>query len=214
MFDDPKYRYHQRNNNDKNLIFILNSFDIYKSLLYYKVYYIMNTIHNVVIIGGGCAGLSAGIYCARAGLNPLLFVNNLNEKGGLLVKTSIVENYPGYPDGIMGFDLVQNMEQQATNSGATIIDREIVAVDFSKKPFVIVDDEHTMYYTNSIIISTGSKPNKLLLPNEENLWAHGISSCAVCDGALYRNKKIVVVGGGDSAMEEAQFLTKFSDVIL
>ena len=178
----------------------------------------MNTnINNVIIIGGGCAGLSAAIYCARAGLNPLIFVNNLNEKGGLLVKTSIVENYPGFQDGILGFDLVQNMEQQAINSGISsdnIIDREIVNVDFSKKPFMVEDESNNIYYAHSVILATGSKPNKLNLPDEDRLWAHGISSCAVCDGALYRNKRIVVVGGGDSAMEEAHFLTKFSNVTL
>ena len=171
-------------------------------------------IYNVIIIGGGCAGLSASIYCARANLNPITFVGNLNDKGGLLVKTSIVENYPGYSDGIMGYDLIQGMESQAVNSGTQIIEHEIVSVDFSKKPFMVKDDGDNIYYSNSIIIATGSKPNKLLLLDEDRLWANGISSCAVCDGALFKNKKIVVVGGGDTAMEEAQFLTKFSNVTL
>lgn len=173
-------------------------------------------IHQVVIIGAGCAGLSAAIYCARAGLKPLLFAGNLNDKGGLLVKTSIVENYPGYPDGILGYDLIQEMEKQAVNEGTEIIESDVTDVDFSKtmSQYFKIWADGTLYLAKSVIVCTGSKPNKLLLENEDNLWGHGISSCAVCDGALYRNKKIVVVGGGDSAMEEAQFLTKFSDVLL
>ena len=174
-------------------------------------------IYQVVIIGAGCAGLSAAIYCARAGLKPLLFAGNLNDKGGLLVKTSIVENYPGHPDGILGFDLIQGMEKQAINEGTEILDIDIAKVDFSKSSdshFKIWDEFGILYLTHSVIIATGSKPNKLQLNNEDNLWGRGISSCAVCDGALYRNKRIIVVGGGDSAMEEAQFLTKFSNVLL
>lgn len=171
-------------------------------------------IHKVIIIGGGCAGLSAAIYSARAELKPLAFVGNLENKGGLLVKTSIVENYPGFPDGILGFDLVSNMEKQAENAGATIINRSIDKFDFSKRPFKLIDSEGTEYFSETVIIATGSTPNKLALDNEENLWSKGISSCAVCDGVLYKRKKIMVVGGGDSAIEEALFLTKFSDVVL
>ena len=170
--------------------------------------------HKVIIIGGGCAGLSAAIYCARAELNPLLFAGNLEDKGGLLVKTSIVENYPAFPDGILGSDLVDCMEQQAIKYGTEIIDRDIIRVNFSDESFIIEDDDGKTYSTQTVIIATGSKPNKLGLENENKLWSNGISSCAVCDGALYKNKKIVVVGGGDSALEEALFLTKFSDVIL
>ncbi len=172
-------------------------------------------IYQVIIIGAGCAGLSAAIYCARAGLKPLLFASNLNDKGGLLVKTSIVENYPGYPDGILGYDLIQEMEKQALNEGTQILDFDVREVDFSSKNlFKIWDENGILYLTRSVIVATGSKPNKLHLENEDILWGHGISSCAVCDGALYKNKRIIVVGGGDSAMEEAQFLTKFSNVLL
>lgn len=171
-------------------------------------------VHKVAIIGGGCSGLTAAIYCARALLAPIIFADTYENKGGLLVKTSVVENYPGFPGGINGFDLISNMEQQAIEYGANIVNEKIVTVDFSSKPFILKDANGIVYETNSVIICTGSKPNKLHLPDEDKFWSNGISSCAVCDGALYRNKKIIVVGGGDSAMEEALFLTKFSNVTL
>ena len=172
------------------------------------------TIHNVIIIGGGCAGLSAAVYCARSELSPLLFAGSLEDKGGLLVKTSIVENYPGFSKGILGLSLIEEMEQQAIKYGAIIIDKDIISIDKKDIIFTVTDSNNKTYYTKTIIVATGSKPNKLGLKNEDALWSNGISSCAVCDGALYKNKKIVVVGGGDSACEEANFLTKFSDVIL
>jgi thioredoxin reductase (NADPH) len=174
----------------------------------------MATPEKVIIIGAGCAGLSAAIYCARAEFNPLVFAGDFEDKGGLLVKTSIVENYPGFPDGILGYDLVTQMEDQATKQGTRVINREIVRVDLSQRPFTLIDTSNQVYTTQSLIIATGSKPNKLGLPNEDTLWSHGISSCAVCDGALFKNKRIVVVGGGDSSLEEALFLTKFSQVTL
>lgn len=170
--------------------------------------------HNVIIIGGGCAGLTAGIYCGRALMNPLLFAGTFEDKGGLLIKTSVVENYPGFPNGIDGSELVYNMESQAIKYGTKIIDKEIIKVDFSEKLFRLTDSDGTNYHTKVVIICTGSNPIKLGLPNENKFWSNGISSCAVCDGALYRGKKIIVVGGGDSAMEEALFLTKFSEVTL
>lgn len=171
-------------------------------------------VYSVAIIGGGCAGLSAAIYCARALLKPVVFADNYENKGGLLVKTSVVENYPGYADGINGFDLVYGMEQQAIKYGAEIINNRVINIDINSRPFTICDEQNNKYQTQTIIICTGSKPNKLGLENEDKFWANGISSCAVCDGALYRNKKIIVVGGGDTAMEEALFLTKFSEVTL
>jgi thioredoxin reductase (NADPH) len=171
-------------------------------------------IQNVCIIGAGCAGLTAGIYAGRAELKPLIFAGSLEEKGGLLTKTSIVENYPGFPEGVMGLDLIFGMEKQAENVGAKVINRSIVKFDFSKKPYTLIDDEGTSYFTNTVIVATGSSPIKLGLQYEDKFWSSGISSCAVCDGALYKKKNIIVVGGGDSAMEEALFLTKFSDVIL
>lgn len=171
-------------------------------------------ILNLIIIGGGCAGLAAGIYAGRADLQPVLFSGDFEDKGGLLVKTSIVENYPGFPNGVNGFELIDNMEEQAKNCGCKIIDRKIVAVDFSDKVFKVTDSKGGVYQSKAVIIATGSSPRKLGLDNEDKFWSKGLSSCAVCDGALYRNKKIAVVGGGDSALEEATFLTKFSDVIL
>lgn len=171
-------------------------------------------INKVIIIGGGCAGLTSALYCGRGNLKPLLFAGDLENKGGLLTKTSIVDNYPSYIDGILGYDLIQNMEEQAVKYGAIVIDKFILTIELKGKHFLLTDDTDTKYYTETIIIATGSKPNRLGLENEDNLWGKGISSCAVCDGALYKNKVIVVVGGGDSAIEEAQFLTKFSKVIL
>jgi len=171
-------------------------------------------VYKVIIIGGGCAGLSAAIYCARADLKPVVFAGNLEEKGGLLTKTSMVENYPGFENGILGSDLVNNMEQQAIKYGAEIIDRDIIEVNFLNKPFTVKDSDNEVHSAQTVIIATGSKPNKLGLENENKFWGKGISSCAVCDGALYRKKNIVVIGGGDSAIEHSVFLTKFSKVIL
>jgi len=144
----------------------------------------------------------------------LVFAGKIEDKGGLLVKTSIVENYPGFPEGILGFDLIANMEKQAVHCGATILNKSVDKFDFSKKPFSLTDSDGNVHYAHSVIIATGSMPNKLKLKDEDKFWSSGISSCAVCDGVLYKKKKIVVVGGGDSAMEEALFLTKFSDVTL
>lgn len=171
-------------------------------------------IHQIIIIGGGCAGLTAAIYASRSELNPIVFAGTPESKGGMLVKTSVVENYPGFPDGIEGFDLIENIENQAKKYGAQIIDKDVISVDFTQVPFMIIDENLTKHYARTVIIATGSKPNKLGLENEDKMWSKGISSCAVCDGALFRNKHIVVVGGGDSAMEEALFLTKFSRVTL
>lgn len=171
-------------------------------------------INNVIIIGAGCAGLTAGLYCARANLKPLIFAGNFQDKGGLLTKTNIVENFPGYPEGILGYDLIKNMEDQAIKYGSSIIDQFVVNIKKKNNLFILTDDNNNKYYTKSIIVATGSKPNKLNLPNEEKLWGKGISSCAVCDGALYKNKIIVVVGGGDSALEAALFLTKFSKITI
>lgn len=170
-------------------------------------------MHKLIIIGGGCAGLSAAVYAARADIKPLVFTGS-EDKGGLLMKTSIVENYPGYHDGILGFDLMINMESQAVKFGAEIIERIITKIEKLDNHFILTDNTNQQYEALAVIVATGSKPNKLYLEKENDLWSKGISSCAVCDGALYKNKSIVVVGGGDSAMEEALFLTKFSKVTL
>lgn len=183
-------------------------------------------IFNTIIIGGGVAGLTAGLYAARADLNPLIFAGDYSDKGGLLVKTSVVENYPGFIDGILGADLIFNMEAQAKRFGAVVIDKSVTKVSsisasspkllFCNKLqiFEITDDEGKKYLTQTVIIATGSKPNKLGLPKEDEFWGKGISSCATCDGSLFKKKRIIVVGGGDTAAEEATFLTKFSDVLL
>jgi len=172
-------------------------------------------MYNVIIIGGGCAGMTAAIYSGRAELKPLVFVGDNANRGGLLSKTSLVENYPGFPVGINGFDLVDNMERQAIACGAEMKEAKIVSVaNVDQKTFELTDDNGEKYLTKSVIIATGSYPNKLGLPNEDNLWGKGISSCAVCDGVLYKRKTIVVLGGGDTAMEHALFLTKFSAVTL
>ena len=144
-----------------------------------------------------------------------MFTGPLSDKGGLLVKTSVVENYPGWEEGINGFDLVQQMEKQASKYGAKIRDTAVVSVDFSDPTLKrVADDTGVVFKAKAVIICTGSNPNKLGLDREDIFWGKGISSCAVCDGALFKRKRIIVVGGGDSAMEEAQFLTKFSNVLL
>lgn len=173
-------------------------------------------MEDVVIIGAGCAGLSAAIYTSRANLKTLVFAGDYDHKGGLLVKTSVVENYPGFPDGINGYDLIARLEQQAINTGATIECSDVtnVAVD-QNNTFTVTSADGKIVTASAIIVATGSTPLKLNLEHEDLYWGTGgISSCAVCDGALYKNKKIIVCGGGDSAAEEALFLTKFSNVII
>jgi thioredoxin reductase (NADPH) len=170
-------------------------------------------IYNVIIIGSGPAALTAALYCARAELNPVIFAGR-EDRGGLLMKTSYVENYPGFSEPIMGYDLINNMEKQLNHYEYMVYDTKVVKCERKDNYFIVLDDLGDIYESYTIIVATGSTPNKLGLPNEDRLWGKGISSCAVCDGALYKRKSIVVVGGGDSAMEEALFLTKFSEVIL
>lgn len=124
-------------------------------------------VHSVIIIGGGCAGLTAGLYCARAELYPLIFTGFTEDQGGLLVKTSIVENYPGFSEGILGYDLIKEMEEQSKKYGAKIIDKEITSVDFSSNPKVLIDSDGNVHHTKTVIIATGSTPNKLKL---ERVW--------------------------------------------
>src|SRR6202790_5301594 len=163
-------------------------------------------MHNVMILGSGCAGSTAAIYTGRAGLNPLVVIGH--EPGGQLSLTTLVENFPGFPDGINGPDLVENIRKQAENFGAEYMDGVVVEADLSKRPFRLnVDDE--WIETRTLIIASGASARWLGLPNEQKLIGHGVSSCATCDGPFHRNGKIMVVGGGDSAMEEANFLTRF-----
>jgi thioredoxin reductase (NADPH) len=168
-------------------------------------------MHNVVILGSGCAGNTAAIYSARAGLKPLVLMGK--EPGGQLSITSEVENFPGFPEGIMGPQLVENMKLQAERFGAEYRFGTVVEADLSKRPFRLsVDGE--WIETSTLIVATGASARWLGIPGEQQMIGKGVSSCATCDGFFYRGLKIMVVGGGDSAMEEANFLTRFSDVML
>ena len=166
-------------------------------------------MEQVVIIGTGCAGLTAAIYIARADLAPLVLTGT--QPGGLLTTTSIVENFPGFPEGIDGFQLMQQMQRQAERFGARIRYGNLDAVDLSRRPFVLTIDGDPVE-TRSLIIATGSSPRHLGLPSEEALERFGVTYCATCDGALpqFRQQPLVVVGGGDSAAEEALYLTRFA----
>ena len=164
-------------------------------------------IYDVLIIGSGPSGLTAGIYTSRAALKPLILAGI--KWGGQLMLTSEVENYPGFPEGIMGPELMERMKQQAIRFGTDVKEEQVVSVDFSKRPFT-VKTESNEYQGKSVIIATGADTVWLGVKGEEKLIGRGISSCAPCDAFFYRNKNVIVVGGGDSAMEEALVLTKFA----
>lgn len=169
-----------------------------------------DNIHNTIIIGSGPAGLTAALYAARAELQPIV-IAGLNP-GGQLMQTTEVENYPGFINGILGPELMDNMMKQAERFGAKIIQENVVSADFSQAPFKIKTDR-AEYSSRTIIIATGADANWLNLPNEQRLRGHGVSACATCDGFFYKGKELVVAGGGDSAMEEATFLTKFASKV-
>jgi thioredoxin reductase (NADPH) len=167
-------------------------------------------MRNVVIIGSGCAGNTAAIYAARANLAPLVVSGH--EAGGQLSLTTLVENFPGFPEGINGPDLVENMKKQARNFGAEFVDGSVIDADFSARPFRL-NVEGEWIEARTIIIASGASARWLGLPSEQKLIGHGVSSCATCDGFFYRGKKIMVIGGGDSAMEEANFLSRFGSEV-
>jgi thioredoxin reductase (NADPH) len=171
----------------------------------------MSDILNVVILGSGCAGNTAAIYAARANLKPLVLEGH--EPGGQLSITTEVENFPGFPEGILGPGLVQNMKQQAERFGATFRHGRVVCSDLSKRPFTLELEDGENIQTETLIIATGASARWLNLPNEQKLIGHGVSSCATCDGFFFRGKKIMVIGGGDSAMEEANFLSRFGSEV-
>jgi thioredoxin reductase (NADPH) len=167
-------------------------------------------MRNVVIIGSGCAGNTAAIYSARANLKPLVVAGH--EAGGQLALTTLVENFPGFPDGVDGPALVENMKLQAQQFGAEFLHGSVIDTDLSKRPFR-VNVEGEWIESHTLIVATGASARWLGLASEQKLIGHGVSSCATCDGFFYRGKKIMVIGGGDSAMEEANFLSRFGSEV-
>lgn len=168
-------------------------------------------VENVVIVGSGPAGYTAAIYAARANLKPVVFEGLLNGRGGQLMTTTEVENFPGFPEGVTGPDLMDKMRAQAERWGAELYTEDVESIDLQARPFTIVSGERTVK-AHSVIIATGATAKRLGIPSEEKFWSNGISACAICDGAsaLFKDREVAVVGGGDSAAEEAVYLTKYA----
>ena len=171
----------------------------------------MTDVRDVIIIGSGPAGYTAAVYAARAKLNPLVFEGSVTA-GGALMQTTDVENFPGFPDGILGPELMDAMRKQAERFGAELVSDDVVAVDLTAQPKVVRTETET-YHAKAVIIATGSKYKSLGAPGEKELSGHGVSWCATCDGFFFREHDIAVIGGGDSALEEATFLTRFADSV-
>ena len=172
---------------------------------------IANTTFKVVIIGSGPAGLTAALYAARADLNPIVFEGP--EPGGQLMTTTDVENFPGYPNGVMGPQMMQDFREQASKFGADLRYGYVTDIEFSEQPYKLTVDEKVQIFAKTVIISTGASAMWLGLESETKLRGRGVSACATCDGAFFRNQHVVIVGGGDTAMEEATFLTKFASKV-
>lgn len=170
-----------------------------------------NTVHKVIIIGTGPSGLTAALYSARADLKPIVFEGH--EPGGQLTLTTEVENFPGFPEGVLGPTLIDNIKKQAKRFGAEYIAKTIESCDLKKHPFEVTDSDGKKYLSKTIIISTGASAKLLNLTNERELIGKGVSTCATCDGFFYRNKIVHVVGGGDTAMEDANFISKFASKV-
>lgn len=168
-------------------------------------------IADLVIIGSGPAGLTSAIYAGRSNLNPIVLAGN--EPGGQLMNTTKVENYPGFTEGIDGPELMNQMLNQAERYGAKLIYKNAIEVDISNDIKTIRTETNDEYLTKSIIIATGATPRRLGLENEEKFWGRGVSTCATCDGPLYKDKTVAIIGGGDSAMEEASYLSKFAEKV-
>ena len=169
-------------------------------------------VHDVIILGSGPAGLTAAVYAARANLRPLVVegVVEGGPTGGQLTLTTDVENFPGFPEGIMGPELIMNMRQQAERFGTTFLTEDVTRAALDAHPFRLETASGAELHARALIVATGAKPRRLDVPGEDALWGSGVSACATCDGFFFREKHVVVVGGGDSAMEEATFLTKFA----
>ena len=169
-----------------------------------------NSVHNIIIIGSGPAGLTAGIYASRANLKPLIIDGT--DPGGQLMGTTLVENWPG-EKSILGPTLMKNMREHAQQTGSNFMSGEIISVDFKHYPFTLTTKKNEQLKAHSVIIATGATPKRLGVPGESDYWGRGVTTCAVCDGTFYKDKPVIIVGGGDTAMEDASFMTRYTNDI-